>query len=110
MLIYSIMFRRPPTAPKQHHKSSASVGGSRVSAKIQFDSHQRALSVQIPTDSNALRQSIPSLNSEPLQASLTQQGTVLDSDAKAQPAAKNRRRRFANLFRSFRNGNDKPSE
>jgi hypothetical protein len=50
---------------------------------------------------------MPSLNTEPLQTSLTPQGTMLEPATKEQPEGKNRRRRFANLFRPFRNSNDK---
>ncbi|KAI6192160.1 RBR-type E3 ubiquitin transferase [Aphelenchoides bicaudatus] len=104
--------KRPPAALKQNqHKQTASVGASRVAAKIQFDTHQRAFSVQIPTDSNALRRSMPSLNTEPMQTSLTPQGTVVitEGETKNGPQeVKNRRRRFANLFRPFRS--DKSSD
>lgn len=113
--VYKRICRRPPTAPKQHHKSTASVGSGRVAAKIQYDTHQRALSVQIPTASTSLRRSMPSLaNGEPVASSLTPTGTVLsntaaDNEPKVGPQVegKTRNRRFVNFFRPFRSNNDK---
>ena len=111
----SMWFRRPPTAPKQHHKSANNVGGSKVTAKVQYDTHQRALSVQIPSESTSLRRSMPSLaNADPVESLLTPTGTVLgnlpkSSDVGEQSGSKTRRQRFVNFFRSSRN-NDKPSE